>query len=102
MIRGPPRSSLFPDTTRFRSPDNPLGLKGAGEGGTVGCGAAITSAIEDALGMVGAITALPVRPSQIRDLVRRRGDRKSTRLNSSHANISYAAFCLKHTATGTL
>jgi carbon-monoxide dehydrogenase large subunit len=56
------------------SPDNPLGLKGAGEGGTVGCGAAITSAIEDALGMAGAITALPVSPSQIRDLVRRRGE----------------------------
>jgi hypothetical protein len=52
------------------SPDNPLGLKGAGEGGVVGCGAAIASAIEDALGMPGAILALPASPAQIRDLVR--------------------------------
>ena len=53
------------------SPDNPLGVKGAGEGGTVGCGAAVTSAIEDALGMPGAITALPASPDRIRALVRR-------------------------------
>ncbi len=38
------------------SPDNPLGLKGAGEGGTVGCGAAIASVVEGALGMPGSIT----------------------------------------------
>jgi len=56
------------------SPDNPLGLKGAGEGGVVGCGAAIASAIEDALGMPGAILALPANPTQIRDLVRRAED----------------------------
>jgi CO/xanthine dehydrogenase Mo-binding subunit len=59
------------------SPDNPLGLKGAGEGGTVGCGAAITSAIEDALGMTGEITALPVSPCRIRALVRRTGEADS-------------------------
>jgi CO/xanthine dehydrogenase Mo-binding subunit len=53
------------------SPDNPLGLKGAGEGGTVGCGAAIASAIEDALGMPGEISALPVNPSRVRALLRR-------------------------------
>ena len=52
------------------SPDNPLGVKGAGEGGTVGCGAAITSAIEDAIGMPGAVSALPASPSRIRALVR--------------------------------
>ncbi len=50
------------------SPDNPLGLKGAGEGGAVGCGAAITSAVEDALGMVGSIVALPITPSRVRAL----------------------------------
>jgi carbon-monoxide dehydrogenase large subunit len=54
------------------SPDNPLGVKGAGEGGAVGCGAAVSSAIEDALGMPGAITALPVGPDRIRALVRRK------------------------------
>ncbi|HEY6751824.1 MAG TPA: xanthine dehydrogenase family protein molybdopterin-binding subunit [Rubrobacteraceae bacterium] len=53
------------------SPDNPLGLKGAGEGGVVGCGAAIASAVENALGMPGSISALPASPGQIRDLVRR-------------------------------
>ena len=61
------------------SPDNPLGVKGAGEGGTVGCGAAVTGAIEDALGMPGAITALPVSPARIRDLVRRKGEAVYTR-----------------------
>ena len=62
------------------SPDNPLGLKGAGEGGTVGCGAAITSAIEEALGMKGGITALPVSPDRIRALVRRSGEVDSSRV----------------------
>jgi carbon-monoxide dehydrogenase large subunit/6-hydroxypseudooxynicotine dehydrogenase subunit gamma len=52
------------------SPDNPLGLKGAGEGGTVGCGAAIVSAVEDALEMPGTLTSLPVSPSKIRALLR--------------------------------
>jgi carbon-monoxide dehydrogenase large subunit/6-hydroxypseudooxynicotine dehydrogenase subunit gamma len=56
------------------SPDNPLGLKGAGEGGVVGCGAAIASAVEDALERPGAMSALPANPSQIRDLVRRKDD----------------------------
>ena len=52
------------------SPDNPLGLKGAGEGGTVGCGAALASAIENALEMPGSIMALPVSPGRIRALLR--------------------------------
>jgi aerobic carbon-monoxide dehydrogenase large subunit len=64
------------------SPDNPLGLKGAGEGGAVGCGAAITSAIEDALGMPGAISALPVSPGHIRALVRRRSEADSSRVHA--------------------
>jgi aerobic carbon-monoxide dehydrogenase large subunit len=65
------------------SPDNPLGLKGAGEGGTVGCGAAITSAIEDALGMPGAIRGLPASPAQIRALVvRRRSEADSSRAHA--------------------
>jgi aerobic carbon-monoxide dehydrogenase large subunit len=65
------------------SPDNPLGLKGAGEGGIVGCGAAITSAIEDALGMPGAIRSLPASPAQIRALVvRRRSEADSSRAHA--------------------
>lgn len=50
------------------SPLNPLGLKGAGEGGTAACGAAIASAIDDALGRPGAVQALPVTPEQIHRL----------------------------------
>ncbi len=64
------------------SPDNPLGLKGAGEGGTVGCGAAITSAIEDALGMTGVIAALPVSPNRVRALVRRTSEADSSRVHA--------------------
>ena len=52
------------------SPDNPLGLKGAGEGGAVGCGAVIAGAVEDALGTPGSIGALPITPSRIRVLIR--------------------------------
>src|SRR3712207_7558180 len=80
MIRRPPRSTLFPYTTLFRSPktedpNKPIFVinkepKG-GETGYVDTWA------------LGAI-----RPG-------REKDRKSTRLNSSHANISYAVFCLK-------
>ena len=54
------------------SPLNPLGVKGAGEGGTTGCGAAIAAAIADALGWSVPITRLPVTPSILRDLLRRR------------------------------
>jgi carbon-monoxide dehydrogenase large subunit len=48
---------------------NPLGIKGAGEGGIAGVGAVIASAVDDALGMPGAITALPITPQRIRDLI---------------------------------
>jgi CO/xanthine dehydrogenase Mo-binding subunit len=52
------------------SPLNPLGLKGAGEGGVNAVGAAIASAIDDALGRPGAITRLPVTPMRLRELIR--------------------------------
>ncbi len=50
------------------SPLNPLGVKGAGEGGTAACGAAIASAIDDALGYPGAVTSLPVTPEYLHRL----------------------------------
>lgn len=54
-----------------RSPHNALGLKGAGEGGTVGVGAAIANAIEDALAPLGVrVHALPVSPDNLRRLIR--------------------------------
>src|SRR5260221_9701456 len=71
MIRRPPRSTLFPYTTLFRSDE-------AGEGAAEGTGDEGKAAI----GPVG-----------VREGVDR--DRKSTRLNSSHTVISYAVFCLK-------
>src|SRR2546427_9597025 len=79
MIRRPPRSTLFPYTTLFRSP--------AGEH-QVSEGAAHVDA--DAVGH-GALSATP----KGRRATRARLDRKSTRLNSSHSQISYAVFCLK-------
>ncbi len=55
------------------SPLNPLGLKGAGEGGTNAVGAAIAAAIDDALGKRGAVTELPVTPQRLRKILRRGG-----------------------------
>src|SRR5437868_12833578 len=78
MLRRPPTSTLFPYTTLFRSGSapaappvpggDPPGGRGAGRGG---------------------------RPGPDHRAPARRGDRKSTRLNSSHVSISYAVFCLK-------
>jgi aerobic carbon-monoxide dehydrogenase large subunit len=53
------------------SPLNPLGLKGAGEGGTTGVGAALAAAIDDALGEGGIVTELPITPQRLRRLIRR-------------------------------
>src|SRR3712207_8345991 len=99
MIRRPPRSTLFPYTTLFRSPDRlfevtltgtpdesatrrdvglgrrPGGLRGGQEG-------AGRSQLQDERHQRQGGEPRPL-------------DRKSTRLNSSHANISYAVFCLK-------
>jgi len=54
------------------SPRNPLGLKGGGEGGINGAGAAIAGAIDEALGIPGAVTRLPVTPQRIREILRER------------------------------
>ena len=53
------------------SPLNPLGLKGAGEGGANPVGAVIASAIDDALGMPGAVTRLPISPQRLKELCKR-------------------------------
>jgi CO/xanthine dehydrogenase Mo-binding subunit len=57
------------------SPLNPLGLKGAGEGGINPVGAALASAIDDALGRPGAVTQLPVTPQRLRALITAGRDR---------------------------
>src|SRR3712207_7310391 len=77
MIRRPPRSTLFPYTTLFRSPGggfgDPTEIEPRGPSMRLPHGTAPWWSVTSGAG----------------------GDRKSTRLNSSHANISYAVFCLK-------
>src|SRR3712207_6944281 len=86
MIRRPPRSTLFPYTTLFRS------LIG---GLLVASGIALDSVFPflTVLAVVGALLTLLVPTADTRSAPAPR-DRKSTRLNSSHANTSYAVFCL--------
>src|SRR3984957_5358908 len=52
---------------------NPLGIKGAGESGITGVGAAIASAVDDAIGIPGAVTALPITPARVREILAGRG-----------------------------
>jgi carbon-monoxide dehydrogenase large subunit len=61
------------------SPLNPMGLKGAGEGGANAVGAAIAAAIDDAIGVPGAIRQLPVTPQRLRALLRQRVETSSGR-----------------------
>src|SRR3712207_8391327 len=94
MIRRPPRSTLFPYTTLFRS---------TGRGGW-------TRSLLEATGVLDRVELVPLDPLYQAIFPNQRylapadperfrqelsADRKSTRLNSSHANISYAVFCLK-------
>src|SRR3712207_9024041 len=80
MIRRPPRSTLFPYTTLFRShPARARDARG--------------HRLDEGVQHTGARAREP--SARLLAAVRGRADRKSTRLNSSHANISYAVFCLK-------
>src|SRR3712207_7738671 len=88
MIRRPPRSTLFPYTTLFRSEPRVRAEPSQGAGPGDGAGAAAVD-----LSCCGLDRAGPGQCGPGAAL--RRADRKSTRLNSSHANISYAVFCLK-------
>jgi len=56
----------------YASPLNPLGIKGAGESGITAAGATIASAVEDAIGMPGAVCELPVTPQRLKELLRTR------------------------------
>src|SRR3712207_7256973 len=98
MIRRPPRSTLFPYTTLFRSAvgEHVRDLEGEGadrlvqEGNRAGGQFVVVDGqVHPAGAAVDGDIQVPFPPLPIG------GDRKSTRLNSSHANISYAVFCLK-------
>src|SRR3712207_8668052 len=94
MIRRPPRSTLFPYTTLFRSP--PGGVSGIFPVSSTEDDLAILCQLDvgaeyditERLTIFGGYRAVAVSGVAL-------SDRKSTRLNSSHANISYAVFCLK-------
>src|SRR5256886_7695155 len=93
MIRRPPRSTLFPYTTLFRSPswrpensslpETATGAAGAPMASSRYSASASSAPMPEAVGVPTTSTRSPGR------------DRKSTRLNSSHSQISYAVFCLK-------
>src|SRR3989475_2427702 len=85
MIRRPPRSTLFPYTTLFRSYHLPGGDAGTARGSTTPPSAKTSTATSRKI------------PASRRNTERVSStlDRKSTRLNSSHSQISYAVFCLK-------
>src|SRR2546429_2823920 len=92
MIRRPPRSTLFPYTTLFRSPADggradPLAeLEQLALDPLVPPAVVLGGELLDEHGDLGGADCRPYRPLR---------DRKSTRLNSSHGYISYAVFCLK-------
>src|SRR2546427_6956755 len=88
MIRRPPRSTLFPYTTLFRS------YKRLYNARLNSCGLARTHRF-GALADYHSIHAV----GDVEAMVHPRPDRKSTRLNSSHSQISYAVFCLKKKRT---
>src|SRR3712207_7101560 len=98
MIRRPPRSTLFPYTTLFRSQDRPAHHRLRPDVG------ADDDVLQGRHPLEEADVLERARDAERRHLVGleatellafEREDRKSTRLNSSHANISYAVFCLK-------
>src|SRR3712207_8471799 len=98
MKAGPPRSTLFPYTPLVRSPRRPAhrGLEG---GGVERSGEAEPLELAERLVEADGELEHRLEPAADGRLLRggggEQGDRKSTRLNSSHANISYAVFCLK-------
>src|SRR3712207_8933714 len=85
MIRRPPRSTLFPYTTLFRSLDLTVLVL------TV----PLLPGVLQALWVLRLLRLIDMLPILLGRFVNITLDRKSTRLNSSHANISYAVFCLK-------
>src|SRR3712207_8788928 len=90
MIRRPPRSTLFPYTTLFRSHDAAENLHPR-----------FSQTHEGQLAEISSGGAIEIADDErkLNRYIAAAADRKSTRLNSSHANISYAVFCLKKKKT---
>src|SRR3712207_7279184 len=99
MIRRPPRSTLFPYTTLFRS-DDALDPRQVGVTRIRRRGVDAAEQQPRVLESVGHVGREVEPLAVLFDQLRQSGDRKSTRLNSSHANISYAVFCLKKKKIG--
>src|SRR3712207_7295276 len=98
MIRRPPRSTLFPYTTLFRSDfDYPTGT-GERYHRYLDQVSATAEQLVANVDQCDRALMTPATPDACRAVL----DRKSTRLNSSHANISYAVFCLKKKNTNHL
>src|SRR3712207_7646111 len=96
MIRRPPRSTLFPYTTLFRSAGAARAAVDADARRRVARGVARGLHTRHGAGARAAFDGVDVPDAyRLPGAGRARADRKSTRLNSSHANISYAVFCLK-------
>src|SRR3712207_7154486 len=97
MIRRPPRSTLFPYTTLFRSVlRRELGSEPSSR--LTELADRLREVVEERATLVTGLahlTTTPLSAFEIPFVDRHEEDRKSTRLNSSHANISYAVFCLK-------
>src|SRR5205809_6155097 len=93
MIWRPPRSTLFPYTTLFRSGDGRVGVDGRGGVRTRLVGGPVHLVLDR--GLLRALADRPVGLDADQVLLLEAAlDRKSTRLNSSHGYISYAVFCL--------
>src|SRR5258707_4672178 len=90
MIRRPPRSTLFPYTTLFRS----RGLEDNERRGLRGPQLAEQFFVHHDVGRAGFVRCLP-NGCVAEVVMDEKLDRKSTRLNSSHANISYVVFCME-------
>src|SRR3712207_7448586 len=94
MIRRPPRSTLFPYTTLFRSIVR-------GSGGTWDASWGVMERHTDSHPFEALHDALGTEAQKVEGRAVDQSDRKSTRLNSSNANISYAVFCLKKNKNST-
>src|SRR3712207_8013692 len=99
MIRRPPRSTLFPYTTLFRSTvvQALLMMNGRELNGEIARGSDTNPVVKIFKKHIrgGSVSARGVIDDLFLTALNRHPDRKSTRLNSSHANTSYAVFCLK-------